>query len=431
MMEQHMNSNKHKKLAKAKGRRGSFSTEDGATSIEKDSEAQSSQHNPFDDEFVNKTLTENSKIEEPRKNAMDSLRICLFCDKPSEGVKKNLDHMRIAHSFYILDIDCLISLKALLHYLAEKIHVGHCCINCNKTFQDGFSVQNHMKDMCHCCMNSDAFEDEYEYFYDFAPTYQTDFVGKKIEDFDLTEEPLAKPLTEKIFSKVDDEELKQDDMEMQGEPMEDIVENADENDEEWEDVDVEDAEEAKEASATMSYQKVSAPSTSSFTMIDKPGSETNSQINESSQSHGKIEESKSFVGESNLSENEVAKLLERRKKNRFDYQKVTDTYKKATVLETGEVELPNGKVIGHRQWAREYKQRLNLRDAKEQMIIEKLGIEYKKMGAGNAIQKSFNFHNMFKKAQIDKQIHKDKRYELKLGVKGNKVNTTHFRLQIN
>lgn len=35
-----------------------------------------------------------SKTSVPTKTTLESLRICLFCNKESEGVKKNLDHMR-------------------------------------------------------------------------------------------------------------------------------------------------------------------------------------------------------------------------------------------------------------------------------------------------------------------------------------------------
>jgi hypothetical protein len=101
-LDQHNNTNKHKKNMKKKGRRNSFSTDDGASSHNKSSCENS--NNPFDEE-VNKTLTETSKFEEPRKTSMDSLRICLFCNKASEGVKRNLDHMLKEHSFVILDID--------------------------------------------------------------------------------------------------------------------------------------------------------------------------------------------------------------------------------------------------------------------------------------------------------------------------------------
>ena len=62
------------------------------------------------------------------KTAVKSLRICLFCNQESEGVKKNLDHMRTVHSFFILDVDCLINLKGLLSYIAERIHLGALCL---------------------------------------------------------------------------------------------------------------------------------------------------------------------------------------------------------------------------------------------------------------------------------------------------------------
>lgn len=431
MLDQHYGTNKHKKNLKKNGRRNSFSTEDGASS-NKDSEIQANSTNPFDAEFVDKSLTENSKIEEPRKTTMDSLRICLFCNESSQGVKKNLDHMRNEHSFYVLDIDCLISLKALLHYLAEKVHTGHCCINCNKQFVDAQAAQNHMKAMCHCCMNSDSFDDEYEYFYDFSPTYEEGFVGKKLDDFDLTEEPLAKPISEKIFSQVEAEERKQDGMETSGEPMNDIVEEDDGNDEEWEDVDVEDDEEQKNSVAgasTDSFQKISAPSSGSFTFVNKTNTEGHSQAPDSAQKGIMTEEVKSLAADSNLSENEVAKLLERRKKTRFDYEQVTDMYKKAEVLETGEVKLPNGKILGHRQWAREYKQNLNLRDAKEELVMKKLGIEYKKMGNTSTAVQHFNPESIMKKFRKNKHLHTNKKYDLKLGIQGNKVKATHFRLQ--
>ena len=53
---------------------------------------------------------------------MYTLRILLLLpNKESSGVKKNLDHMRMKHNFTILDIECLINLKGLLAYIAERI----------------------------------------------------------------------------------------------------------------------------------------------------------------------------------------------------------------------------------------------------------------------------------------------------------------------
>ena len=64
---------------------------------------------------------EDNESKLPTQTSLDSLRICLFCNKECSGVKKCLDHMRTKHSFYILDIDCVTSLKGLLTYIAERI----------------------------------------------------------------------------------------------------------------------------------------------------------------------------------------------------------------------------------------------------------------------------------------------------------------------
>ena len=106
-----------------------------------------------------------------QKTTLDSLRVCLFCNKESDGVKKNIDHMRIKHSFTILDIDCLVDLKGLLTYMAQRIHIGKICLFCSKQFKDARSCQQHMMDCGHCMMNMED-EDEYVDFYDFSKTYQ-------------------------------------------------------------------------------------------------------------------------------------------------------------------------------------------------------------------------------------------------------------------
>eukprot|EP00352_Strombidinopsis_acuminata_P002696 CAMPEP_0176380550 /NCGR_PEP_ID=MMETSP0126-20121128/31216_1 /TAXON_ID=141414 ORGANISM="Strombidinopsis acuminatum, Strain SPMC142" /NCGR_SAMPLE_ID=MMETSP0126 /ASSEMBLY_ACC=CAM_ASM_000229 /LENGTH=158 /DNA_ID=CAMNT_0017743931 /DNA_START=210 /DNA_END=686 /DNA_ORIENTATION=+ len=76
--------------------------------------------------------TEEAKNRLPEKTSLDSLRVCLFCNEEKDGVKKCLDHMRIKHNFYILDIECLVNLRGLLAYIAERIQLGHMCLLCNK-----------------------------------------------------------------------------------------------------------------------------------------------------------------------------------------------------------------------------------------------------------------------------------------------------------
>lgn len=85
------------------------------------------------------TVPEDSDLSankaQPEKTTLESLRICLFCNKESSGVKKNLDHMRYKHNFVILEIECLINLKGLLAYLAERIQLGKLCLYCDKQFK--------------------------------------------------------------------------------------------------------------------------------------------------------------------------------------------------------------------------------------------------------------------------------------------------------
>ena len=123
---------------------------------------------------------EEEKISEPRKTALDSLRICLFCNKEC------IDHMRIKHSFFILDIECVINLKGLVTYIAERIQLGYLCLFCSKMFKDSTRCQQHMIDKSHCFMNP---EDEHEYakFYDFSIAYK-EFQKKNVEAEGLKDE---------------------------------------------------------------------------------------------------------------------------------------------------------------------------------------------------------------------------------------------------
>lgn len=102
---------------------------------------------------------------------LESLRICLFCNQECNGVKRNLDHMRLKHNFTILSIECLINLKGLLAYIAERIQLGKLCLMCDKQFSTADRCQQHMLDKGHCMM---PFEDdsEFEFFYDFARLYK-------------------------------------------------------------------------------------------------------------------------------------------------------------------------------------------------------------------------------------------------------------------
>ena len=56
--------------------------------------------------------------------------------------------------------------------------------------------------------------------------------------------------------------------------------------------------------------------------------------------------------------------------------KIWDNFSKIEVLDTGELKLPNGKVIGHRQYKNIYKQYFTKKDKTEKEVMKKLAIEY-------------------------------------------------------
>lgn len=52
---------------------------------------------------------------------------------------------------------------------------------------------------------------------------------------------------------------------------------------------------------------------------------------------------------------------------------------KAELLDTGEIRLPSGKIIGHRNFKHIYKQRVKLPDDREAVVINKLALEYRRL----------------------------------------------------
>jgi len=52
------------------------------------------------------------------------------------------------------------------------------------------------------------------------------------------------------------------------------------------------------------------------------------------------------------------------------------------LLPTGEIKLANGKLIGHRDYKHIYRQKLKAPDMREQVVINKLALEYRMMKHG-------------------------------------------------
>ena len=119
--------------------------------------------------------------------------------------------MRVEHSFILLDIDCLVDLKGILNYMAERIHIGQLCLYCSKQFKDPVRCQQHMTDKQHCFMNIED-EDEYVDFYDFSKAYKNhpllieEKKAKKLENVKEKAED-----SEESWEECDEEDLSSDD----------------------------------------------------------------------------------------------------------------------------------------------------------------------------------------------------------------------------
>ncbi|CAG9765432.1 unnamed protein product [Ceutorhynchus assimilis] len=164
----HLNSKKHKENEKSFVQQPDLSNKDSKQIEELDSD---------DSEF---------EIYNPIDN-----NDCLFCSYHSNSFIKNLDHMTVAHSFFIPDIEYCTDLEALLHYLGEKISEGFICLWCNengKTFHSAESVRAHMLDKGHCKMIHEGVAlAEYADFYDYSTSYPDGDETKAEEEVSVPE----------------------------------------------------------------------------------------------------------------------------------------------------------------------------------------------------------------------------------------------------
>ena len=345
MLDQHKKSKNHKKNEKAYVAANPNVSESSmfkSISHTDKSETASATGNILDGiDQESEQTSEPLKVKESCKTTLDSLRICLFCNKESDGVKKNIDHMRIKHSFTILDVDCLVDLKGMLTYMASRIQMGHLCLFCSKQFKEPMHCQQHMIDSCHCIMNMED-EDEYVDFYDFSKTYENHPLIIQGE-----EKKALEPIKEEKGTKKDDE-------------WEDCDYEDMNSDDAMDEIDPEDIKMAEAESGTSSFDIVDKPistssiekpsSSSAFSIVDKPETDEVSSV-EASSNKGK---SKTELG-----------------------LKV----KKAERLHTGEVRLGNGKIMGVRKFHYIYKQKPRVPDTREAVVINKIALEYRRMRA--------------------------------------------------
>jgi len=116
------------------------------------------------EEEFNKVLDE--KIKASRKLEETE---CLFCDFKGNTFEEKMEHMAEEHTFFIPDIEYLVSLKGLITYLGEKISIGNTCLYCERMFHSLEAVRKHMIDKGHTKISYEEGPDlEIGNFYDFS-----------------------------------------------------------------------------------------------------------------------------------------------------------------------------------------------------------------------------------------------------------------------
>lgn len=94
---------------------------------------------------------------------------CLFCDKKSSDIKKNVIHMNLAHGFFIPEEQYLIDLEGFMEYLGFKVGAGATCLWCKKQFTTKRDVRLHMLYKDHCKVLYDQEKAvEFKEFYDYS-----------------------------------------------------------------------------------------------------------------------------------------------------------------------------------------------------------------------------------------------------------------------
>ena len=94
----------------------------------------------------------------------------LFDNQKCTSIQKNFEYMNSKFGFFIPDIEFLDDMEGFIGYAAEKIHLGHICLYCQKGFKSGKDVQKHMIAKGHCKLRYEEGIDldEWEVFYDFS-----------------------------------------------------------------------------------------------------------------------------------------------------------------------------------------------------------------------------------------------------------------------
>jgi pre-60S factor REI1 len=298
-------------------------------------------------EVVGKSSSEKKNyVEGKPKTTLDSVAICLFCSAVSESLDKNLEHMSEKHSFILPYSEVLKDREAVIKYLAEKIHIGNICIGCNNyktgSFKSSQAIQQHMQDKGHTYLELNIFQDEYATFV----KHKHQFLKKR------------QPITGRISAVM---------------TLKEIEEMKNERAFEEPEVKVEEKDKSK--------------SSSSFSCVSAGDAQDVISVNSFAQHAGGAEDEWEDIQLNDVKKSDDQSKSGLRKSTSLSASDLSDTLEvtiadEHILLDTGELLLSNGKLIGHRMYNYIYKQRLPSHETKQPEIIVQRRLE-----ALKAIQK--------------------------------------------
>jgi len=107
------------------------------------------------------------RIKENTKTTLEDNNICIFCNEEQKSLKENFDHMKTVHSLDIPLESFLKNYESCIKLMATKVFTYKACIGCDaQSFENVYSLQNHMIDKKHIYVNLEDLEDHLYQFYD-------------------------------------------------------------------------------------------------------------------------------------------------------------------------------------------------------------------------------------------------------------------------
>ena len=132
------------------------------------------------------------EISQSAEDDSSMLEKCLFCNADSDTLNANIDHMKTKHGLFIPEQSYLVDLKGLIRWLHDRVAYLHECLFCGMVRPTTVGIQTHMRDKGHCMV---AFESEEQMvevgqFYDFRSSYSDGGMDEE-EDEEESQRPGA------------------------------------------------------------------------------------------------------------------------------------------------------------------------------------------------------------------------------------------------